>query len=663
MYRDAGWRGVLPLPPASKFPPPKGFTGYDGAWPTNAQIDLWIADRPADSNLMLRLNHGLVGIDVDAYDDKTGGRTLEEAESRWGALPPTYRSSARADDEVSGHRVFRVPEGILFRGRIVFPEMGIGDIDTIQPHLRYITAYPSIHPKTGQPYRWYALDGSVMLDTDVPRVDQLPELPPSWIEALSQEALRETVFDGSAPNRRADAAVDEELLGELTDMSDNGLPDDVVDAKLSKAMRDLTDGTGSRYDTVRDHTAGLMRLHFAGRQGVPQALGQLRRAYSLEVSDTRSVSVAEAEFRRFTEGAALLIAASAPGNATTVQSISRVGITSREGHALIPSRLDVKAQMVTGGSFVLDLPAVSECVWGSEDKVVWANGEGLMVTGTQGVGKTTLAQQLTLGLVGLIDGPVLGFPLARQDLRVLYLAMDRPNQIARAFRRRCRSEDRLLLDKNLVVWPGPPPADLAKNPELLTAMAAEAGAGVVVVDSLKDAAMGLSEDEVGAAWNRAAQGLLASGRNLVVLHHRKKQAKNARTTLDDVYGSTWLTSGMGSVVLLDGNPGDPVVEFRQLKSPASEVGPMKVSHDQATGLMTVATTVDLVATAQAGGGITVKEAANLLFGSTTRGEVEKARRKLDNHVAAGALVKKDEGGPVVYYPTFGATPSQGGHVA
>ena len=97
-----------------------------------------------------------------------------------------------------------------------------------------------------------------------------------------------------------------------------------------------------------------------------------------------------------------------------------------------------------------------------------------------------------------------------------------------------------------------------------------------------------------------------------MLHHRKKQTTNAKIGLDDVYGSTWLTSGMGSVVLLDGNPGDPLVEFRHLKFPVSEVG----SHDQASGLMTVAEQVDLVAVAQAEGSITVKQAALLLFGSS-----------------------------------------------
>jgi hypothetical protein len=120
---------------------------------------------------------------------------------------------------------------------------------------------------------------------------------------------------------------------------------------------------------------------------------------------------------------------------------------------------------------------------------------------------------------------------------------------------------------------------------------------------------------------------------------------------------------MGSVVLLDGNPGDPLVEFRHLKFPVSEVGPMKVSHDQASGLMTVAKQIDVVAVAQDEGSITVKQAALLLFGSATTNEVEKARRRLDKRVVAGELVKKDEGGASAYHPVFVACRSSRGHAS
>jgi hypothetical protein len=407
-----------------------------------------------------------------------------------------------------------------------------------------------------------------------------------------------------------------------------------------------------------------MRFHSWGRPGVPRALTELFSTYVMEVGDTRPRRVAEAEFKRFTEGAALLIAATPPSDPWSTLGMGGpgtcadgspddVGVSDREGQS---------ERMVRGGSFVLDVPAAVESLWGSDERVIWPDGEGLMLTGTQGVGKTTLAQQLVLSLIGVLDAPVLGLPVVPRR-RVLYLAMDRTNQIRRAFRRQCRDEHRHLLDEKLVIWKGPPPADLAKHTEILTELAEQADADVVVVDSLKDAAVGLSEDEVGAGWNRAAQGLLATGRNLLVLHHRKKQAKNAKTGLDDVYGSTWLTSGMGSVVLLDGNPGDPLVEFRHLKFPVSEVGPMKVSHDQASGLMTVAEQVDLVAVAESEGSITVKQAALLLFGSATTNEVEKARRRLDKRVVAGELVKKDEGGASAYHPLLPAFGSRREHAS
>lgn len=312
IYREAGWRGVLPLPPAAKQPPPKGFTGYDGAWPTDDQITHWMANEPARSNLGVRIEYGILVLDIDAYDGKTGGATLAEAEKRWGPLPPTYRSTARLDDPVSGQRVYRVPMGILFRSGITFDDLGIGHIDTIQPHLRLMAAWPSIHPKTGQAYRWYAPDGTMLPEGVVPRVEDLPDLPPEWVDGLAKDALRDELFDGSAPNRsralrgQIDQEVYERLLGLA---GDRAAPERLVADRLEIALADLMSGTGSRYESTRDHVAALTRLRAVGRVGVPNALRELRPAYVLEVSDTRPAVVADAEFLRFTQGAAMLIAA------------------------------------------------------------------------------------------------------------------------------------------------------------------------------------------------------------------------------------------------------------------------------------------------------------------------------------------------------------------
>ena len=319
LYREAGWRGVLPLPPGAKRPPPKGFTGHDGRWPTEEETAGWIAGRLPGSNLGLRVNYGLVGIDVDAYDPKTGGRTLKEAESRWGALPPTYRSTSRIADAVSGVRVFRVPVGVFFRSLLQFKDQALGDIEIIQPHHRYVTAWPSIHPKTGQQYRWCDPHGLLLPEDQVPLVEDLAELPESWVTGLAKDSVREEFFDGSAPNRprEEDALVDEAVYERLTQLTDNGAPDAVVAARSQKALLELTNGSGSRYDTTRDHVAALMRFHSWGRVGVPRTLAELFTAYVAEVVDTRPRRVAEAEFQRLTEGAALLIAATTPSDPWT----------------------------------------------------------------------------------------------------------------------------------------------------------------------------------------------------------------------------------------------------------------------------------------------------------------------------------------------------------
>jgi hypothetical protein len=315
LYRQAGWQGVLPLPPGQKFPPLKGYTGHDGAWPTEQQIEGWIRDEPLNANLMLRLNYGLIGIDVDAYGTKAGGRTLEEAEKRWGKLPPTYRSSARIDDSVSGIRVFKVPDASFFRGVIKFDDLGIGDIEIVQAHHRYMVAWPSINPKNSQRYRWFDTDGSLMPEGRIPRVADLPNLPLAWREALSRDALREAVFDGSSSDRTSARRqqLNEELYRRLIAMEDDGVPDTVVGERLDRAIAELKGGSGSRYDTTRDHVLALVSLRAKGHIGVPNALDRLLKLYVDEVIDTRPRVVAETEFLRFTEGAAVLVAASPPG--------------------------------------------------------------------------------------------------------------------------------------------------------------------------------------------------------------------------------------------------------------------------------------------------------------------------------------------------------------
>ena len=305
--------------------------------------------------------------------------------------------------------------------------------------------------------------------------------------------------------------------------------------------------------------------------------------------------------------------------------------------------------VVDGAQFVLDQPTGVPAIWGTGGQVLWPRGEALMIAGGQGLGKTSIALSLLRELLGLGGGTLLGLPVANLDCRILYFAMDRPKQISRAAGRVFDERGRAILAEQLVVWSGPPPRDLAANPALLAKMANYYRAGAVVVDSLKDAAVRLSEDAVGAQWNRARQHLLAQGCQLLELHHTKKRNPQGPPvpSVDDIYGSTWLTSGCGSIVLLSGEPGDPLVGFRHIKQPAEEVGPWRLLHDQTTGNLSIDHEIDLVALVKAAGvdGLTAKVAAAAITEkqNPSRADVEKARRKLDQATAAKLLVRFDGG--------------------
>lgn len=312
------------------------------------------------------------------------------------------------------------------------------------------------------------------------------------------------------------------------------------------------------------------------------------------------------------------------------------------------SALGRLAGWTAGGAFILDAPDVPTSLWGAGDEVLLAEGEALLIVGSQGLGKSTLGQQLTLGRCG-VPGfhELLGYPITPGNRRTLYLAMDRPQQIARSMRRMVTEDQRPHLNEMLTIRKGPPPFDLAKHTDVLAMMCAEYDADTVIVDSLKDAALKLSEDEVGAGWNRARQKAIAAGVQVVELHHNRKATggvKATHPTLDDVFGSVWITGGAGSVLLLTGAPGDAVVNLHHVKQPSEPVGPLRLLHDHTAGRTTIFHSVDLLALAATSiGGITAVDAARALSetDSPTDSEKEKARRRLEKHVKEGRMHRKD----------------------
>jgi AAA domain len=311
-----------------------------------------------------------------------------------------------------------------------------------------------------------------------------------------------------------------------------------------------------------------------------------------------------------------------------------------------------RRQSVDGATFAFNtVPAITG-IWGSGDDVLWAKGEPLMIAAPQGVGKTTLLERIALARLGIRSETVLGYPVTPSDHKLLYIAADRPMQAARSLRRMVGDNDRELLAQRLVVWQGPLPFDLTKSPPdaLANFTADEHGAADLMIDSMKDITVGLSDDQVGAKVNMALQACIARGIDVVDAHHqRKANADNKQPkTLDDVYGSTWLTAGHGSVLLLWGQPGDPIITLHHLKSPANEIGPLDIALDFQQGQLTVraGTTIHDLLNAAGNDGLEVADAARQIYATKqpTGAHREKTRRQLEALVVNGQATVKPGAG-------------------
>ncbi|WP_103502951.1 MULTISPECIES: DnaB-like helicase N-terminal domain-containing protein [unclassified Streptomyces] len=301
---------------------------------------------------------------------------------------------------------------------------------------------------------------------------------------------------------------------------------------------------------------------------------------------------------------------------------------------------------VDGWRFITQTGADTEPLWGTREQAAWASGESLMIVGAPGVGKTTLAHQVILARLGLTDS-ALDMPVTPSH-RVLYLAMDRPKQIAKAMARRITPDHETVLRDRLVVWEGPLPATLDNEPDLLADLAAAHQADTIVIDSLKDAVSTMVDDSLAVAFHNARMRALRNGVEIMELHHQRKAAADAprgqRPTLDRVYGSTWITAGAGSVLFLTGESGDPAVTLHHLKMPTGEIGPLQLIHDHTRGTTRTDPALDPVALLHAHpGGMTARDLALLVSGEPTlsRGAIEKARRTLDRLVAKNSATKAE----------------------
>lgn len=501
VYTQCGWRGVLPLPPRSKAPPPSGFTGREGDWPSREQLAQWVDQQPYDANVCLRLDDEIVGIDVDAYGTKKGAQTLDEAEKRWGALPPTAMSTSR-DDGVSGIRLYRVPAGTELRGCIKFDDdLGIGDVEILQRHHRYVVCWPSMHPTTKQQYQWRDADGEV-LDTP-PSPQDLPVLPESWLEELRADSTRIAVDTRNTQPRNGALAYD------ATDAMTRGKPSAKVAQRLTEALYDLAQGH-SRHDTTRSHVLGLLRYGNNGEPGVEFALGTLCTKFVDRVGSDRPGGEQEAqdEFDRMITNAGPLL----DGPATPVTN------TGTQSSAHLRDRLLTVDRLRT-------MPPVKPLIGGLLYRDTLAQ-----LAGPPGCYKSFAVTAMSCAVA---TGHPFGPHVVPQAGTVVYVAAEGANNMAARILAWCEvwEVDPSALDDRLHVLPLPVHLGSTMDVKQAIELVEEVDADLLVLDTRARCTLGMDENsatEQGKAIAAADQIRDAAECTVLGVHHSARSGTAGR---------------------------------------------------------------------------------------------------------------------------------------
>lgn len=291
----------------NKRPLVKGVSGYDGRYVTRSDVLGWISrPRFAKAQIGIRLPLDVVGLDLDCYGDKVGGRTFAALQGMWGALERTWSSTSRVDG--SGIHLFRAPAGVntaLFQNpKGTFPDGSpLGGLDVIKYCHRFVTCYPTFHGREGgvHQYLWFNPDGEAD-DEDVvwPLPEDLPYLPEGWCVGLAtgrEYAKGDTKLEGRASDwlkARPKGA------GPLCEVMQGDL--DKYTAAIVKAG-----GPGGCYPAANQGLLALVGNAAEGHAGGFLAVSRLWKTYSetmeARTSDRRSPDVLLTEFTNSLRGA------------------------------------------------------------------------------------------------------------------------------------------------------------------------------------------------------------------------------------------------------------------------------------------------------------------------------------------------------------------------
>jgi len=280
---NAGWP-VFPLPPRRKNPPPTGWTGAKAPYPGYADCYAWAEEQP-ESNVGGHIPKTLLLVDIDDYDGKNGGRTLDELEALLGPLPPTWKSTNQLDTR-SGHLCYATDEGLAWPGML-----GNG-IDVLQARHRYAVLPPSVHP-SGRVYTWVSPTGDVS-DTP-PDVSTLPRVPEKWKDYFTH---------GELARDKPSAGVAKRFVGDWMRSTTNPYhPCRRMAVMADRAIVSIEAGNGSRHDVATNAIWHLTHLAADGHAGLVTCCQRITDAFMPAITNRATDDEAAAEMDRMISGA------------------------------------------------------------------------------------------------------------------------------------------------------------------------------------------------------------------------------------------------------------------------------------------------------------------------------------------------------------------------
>jgi len=459
-----------------------------------ADVEAWCEDQPG-GNIGLRLPLTAVGVDVDAYKGPAELAAWQNLVARFGPLPDTAPWCSSRDDGISGVRLLAVPDGYE-----AVTDLGLAG-EVIQHFHRYVVAPPSIHPDTGQPYRWVNAPAG-----QLPDVRKLPPLPAAWLDGLRPANLAPGV---QQPHRTGWTDPDIDALIE------HGIPAD--GQKHDDKLRDV-----------------VWKLHARGHSRPATYVIWQAIVTRTPLKDPRDPWTA-ADFERHWNGADRKhgrLAFTPPAAASVQRELEPNG----SGQL---SRIDELRGALIGSDGLDTLPVPEPVIDGLlyRDSLAWLHGK-------PGHCKSFVA----LDWACCIDAGLPWMGLAVTPGRVLYVIAEGTTGL----RPRVRAwEDRAGQKTGVIFLPVAvqmlQPADTAA----IAALAAELGCVLVVIDTQARVTVGADENsavDMGRLVVAAEQIRMASGACVQFVHHEARGGDNLR-------GSTALEGAATTIlrVVKDGS--------------------------------------------------------------------------------------------------------------